>query len=66
MPAGKTNRRRHNSPHKRRGQTVQIAVYLEPDFLARLDRLADDEERSRSQVSRRLLERGMAQEAAAA
>jgi hypothetical protein len=45
---------------------VQIAVYMEPDFLARLDALADDEGRSRSQMSRRLIERGMTREAAAA
>lgn len=65
MPKGTTHRR-HVSPSRGdRRQSVQIAVYLEPDFLARLDRMADDEERSRSQISRRLIERGMALEAAA-
>jgi metal-responsive CopG/Arc/MetJ family transcriptional regulator len=44
---------------------VQIGVYLEPDLLARIDALADAEGRSRSQMSRRLMERGMSLEAAA-
>jgi predicted DNA-binding protein len=65
MPKGHTDRPRRTSPHTGT-PSVQIAVYMEPDFLARLDALADDEGRSRSQMSRRLMERGMTREAAAA
>lgn len=64
MPKGKTHRPRRTSP--RTGTpSVQIGVYLEPDLLARIDALADAEGRSRSQMSRRLMERGMSLEAAA-
>ncbi len=65
MPKGQTTRPRRTSP-RTENPSVQMAVYLEPDFLARIDALADAEGRSRSQMSRRLMERGMAQEAAAA
>lgn len=65
MPKGHTDRPRRTSPRTEQ-PAFHLAVYVEPHFLARIDALADAEGRSRSQMSRRLMERGLAQEAAAA